>query len=111
MITIREMKTVDDFHNFINEQDGKLRIVKLSAPWCGPCRVLGETILGLDANKIGDTLFAEINIDTDEAEQVGVECGIRGVPVLLFYKDGTELARTTGAIPASDIYKKIEELA
>lgn len=111
MAVFRVLKTVDDFHEFINEQDGKLRIAKLSAPWCGPCRVLADTIANLDATKIGDTLFAEINIDTDETEQVGVECGIRGVPVLIFYKDGKELARTTGAIPATDIYKKIEELS
>ena len=111
MVTIRNLNSVNDFHEYIGEQDGKLRITKLSAPWCGPCRVLGDTIRGLDSEKIGDTLFAEVNIDTDETEEIGVECGIRGVPVLLFYKDGKEVARTTGAIPADDIYKKIEELA
>lgn len=111
MAVVRNLNSVEDFHEFINEQDGKLRIVKLSAPWCGPCRVLGETIRGLDSSKLGDTLFAEVNIDTDETEEIGVECGIRGVPVLLFYKDGSEVARTVGAVSAPDIYKKIEELS
>ena len=111
MVTIKNLKTYDDFHEFINEADGKLRIAKLSAPWCGPCRVLSETIKGLDREKIGDTLFAEIDIDTDETEQIGVECNVRGVPVLLYYKDGTELKRTVGAVGAADLYKNIEELS
>lgn len=110
MITVRELKSVDDFHIFRDLQGDELHVVKLSAPWCGPCRVLGETIRGLDKDKIGTALFAEIDIDTDETEEVGAECHVRGVPVLLFYKNGEELKRTTGALSADDIYKIINEL-
>ena len=110
MITIRELKSLEDFHTFRDLQGDELHCVKLSAPWCGPCRVLGETLKNLDKDKIGATLFAEIDIDTDETEEVGVECGVRGVPVLLFYKNGTEVKRTVGAISADEIYKIINEL-
>lgn len=111
MISVKTLKSTDDFKSFVNENDGKLRICRLMAPWCGPCRVLGETIRGLDPNKIGDTLFAEIDIDTDETEQVGVDCNVRGVPVMIFYKNGEEVKRIMGAVPAVDIYKAIEELS
>ena len=111
MITVRELKSVEDFHTFKELQGDELHVVKLSAPWCGPCRVLGDTIRNLDNDKIGTTLFAEIDIDTDETEEVGVECKVRGVPVLIFYKNGEEVKRTTGAISAADIYKILEELA
>lgn len=111
MIIVRELKSVEDFNKFKDEKDDALRICKLSAPWCGPCRVLGETIRGLDANKIGNTLFAEIDIDTDETEQVGIDCNVRGVPVMIFYKNGEEVKRIMGAVPAVDIYKAIEELS
>lgn len=111
MIAIRELKSVKDFHDFRDGEGGELRCVKLSAPWCAPCRVLGETIRGLEGDKIGNTLFAEINIDTDETEEVGVECGIRGVPVLIFYRNGEELKRCNGMLPEADIYKAIEELS
>ena len=111
MIAVRELKSVEDFHEFRDGEGGELRCVKLSAPWCAPCRVLAETIRGLDGGKIGGTLFAEINIDTDETEEVGVECGIRGVPVLIFFKNGEEVKRLNGLIPEADIYKTIEELS
>jgi len=110
MIAIRELKSVQDFHEFRDEENEGLKIVKLSAPWCGPCKVLGETIKGLDREKINGTLFAEINIDTDETEEVGVECGIRGVPVLIFYKGGKEVKRMVGAVSADKIYEAINEL-
>jgi thioredoxin 1 len=111
MITIRELKSVDDFHAFRDLQGDELHCVKLSAPWCQPCKVLGETLRNLDADKIGTTLFAEIDIDTDETEAVGAECGVRWVPVLLFYKNGEEIKRITGNVPASVIYNTINELS
>ena len=110
MITIRELKSVEDFHTFRDMDGDELRVVKLSAPWCGPCKVLGATISGLDKDKIGTTLFAEIDIDTDETEEVGVECHVRGVPVLIYYKGGKEVYRSVGAVSADDIYKAINEL-
>lgn len=110
MITVRELKSVEDFHNFRDSGGDELRIVKLSAPWCGPCRALGDTIRGLDKDKIGTALFADIDIDTDETEEVGAECHVRGVPVLLYYKNGQEVKRTTGAVSANDIYAAIEEV-
>jgi thioredoxin-like negative regulator of GroEL len=111
MIAIRELKSVEDFHNFRDEEGDGLRICKLSAPWCGPCRTLGETIHGLDKEKLHGAVFAEINIDTDETEDVGVECRVRGVPVLIFFKNGTEVKRLTGIQSAETIYNTIEELA
>lgn len=111
MIVSRILKNVDEFHEFINENDGNIRICRLAAPWCGPCRVLGETIKNLDKEKIGTALFAEIDIDTDETEAVGSECNIRGVPVLIYYKNGEEVKRTMGAVSADDIYNALAELS
>lgn len=111
MIVSRILKNVDEFHEFINEDDGNIRICRLAAPWCGPCKVLGETIKNLDKDKVGTALFAEIDIDTDETEAVGSECNIRGVPVLIYYKNGKEVKRTMGAVSADDIYNALAELS
>ena len=111
MVVVKELKSVEDFHEFKTEKDGKLRVVKLMAPWCNPCKVLSETIKGLDSDRIGNTLFSEVDIDTDETEQIGEECHVRGVPVLLFYRDGEYLDRINGNVPASDIYNMIDKLA
>ena len=110
MINIRELKSVEDFHTFKELQGDELHIVKLSAPWCGPCKALGETIRNLDKDKIGTALFAEIDIDTDETEEVGIECRVRGVPVLIFYKNGEEAKRITGNVSADVLYNTINEL-
>lgn len=111
MVEVIELKSVDEFHDFINERDGKLRICRLMASWCGPCKVLGETIKNLDIEAVKGSLFAKVDIDSDATEDIATECGVRGVPVLLFYKDGEEKKRTFGAMPAAEIYKIIDELA
>ena len=111
MAIIRELRSVDEFHEFKSVNDGKIRVVKLMTTWCAPCRFLSETIRGLDEKKLEDVLFSEIDIDTDATEDVGVECGIRGVPVLIFYRDGEELKRLSGAVSADVIYKTIEEIS
>jgi thioredoxin 1 len=110
MINIREINNVEEFHNFIRENDNNLRIVKLGTPWCGPCKVLENTLLNLDITKLDNVLFAESNIDTDDTEEIGVELGIRGVPVIVFYKNGEELKRHVGVLQADEIYKIIDEL-
>lgn len=111
MIESKILKSVEEFHNFLQESDENVRICRLAAPWCAPCRALGETIKNLDPEKINGAVFAEVDIDTDDTEAIGVECGVRGVPVLLFYKGGEEKKRTVGIQTADTIYKIISELA
>lgn len=99
-----------EFHDFVNEKDGRLRICKLSAPWCGPCRVLGETMRNMDIDRLDNVLFSEVDIDADETAEIGVELGVRGVPVLVFYKDGVEVKRNTGNLSADALYNMIDEV-
>ena len=111
MTDIQILNNVEEFHDYRDNGGEELRIVKLSAPWCAPCRALNETIKNLDPEKINGAVFAEVDIDTDDTEAIGVECGVRGVPVLLFYKGGEEKKRTVGIQTADTIYKIISELA
>lgn len=111
MVIIKNLITVDDFHDFIGAEGDEIRVAKLYAPWCQPCKALSETIKNLDKDKIGNTQFAEIDIDTDETDSIGMECGVRSVPVLIFYKNGFEQKRIVGAASADKIYDAINELS
>jgi thioredoxin 1 len=108
MITIREIKNSSDLDDFYALNGEELHILKIGAPWCGPCRQLETVLHGLEENKIGNTLVASVNIDADETEDIAIKYGVRAIPLTLFVKNGEVLERIQGAMTASDVYKKIE---
>jgi thioredoxin 1 len=68
-------------------------LLKASASWCQPCKNLQNVI------ETTDLVVDEIQmIDIDENPDIAKEYGIRGIPTLILYEDGTEIRRTSGAL-------------
>jgi thioredoxin 1 len=109
MVNVKEIKSYDEFNSFKNLDDNNLKIVKIGAEWCGPCRVMEETIHGLDENKITGVLFGAVNIDDDNVEQIAIDYSIRNIPVLLFFKNSELVYKNVGSINAETIYNIINE--
>ena len=72
-------------------------IVDFGADWCPPCRVLTPIFHRLSAEYQGRLGFA--SVDIDENPIVYVRYRIQGVPTLIIFKDGKELARFVGPHP------------
>lgn len=109
MVTIREIKNLDDLKSFYSVEPDAVHIVKIGAPWCGPCRTLSDTLHNLDNNKINGALIADVNIDEDDNEDIAVEYNIRSIPVTLFVKNNEVMEKFVGAITSETIYKTIEQ--
>lgn len=69
-------------------------IVDIWAPWCGPCRTLSPRLLQVSEAYVGQIDVWKINAD-EEPELVRA-LKIMGIPTLLIYRDGQEVARRTG---------------
>lgn len=106
MNEIVKIENVNEFDEFITKN--KKVIVKATAEWCGPCRVLENTLKNLDKKELGDVVIAEF--DVDEADDVSKKLGIRNIPVLFFYKDGEEKEKLVGNVTANNIYGTIRKL-
>lgn len=66
------------------------------APWCGPCRMVGPLLDQLAAEMEGKVKIVKINID--ENEQTPAQFGVRGIPTLMIFKDGKNVATKVGAL-------------
>ncbi len=88
--------------NFAKLTEQGITLVDFNADWCGPCQMMKPVIEELAETR--DETFVSVNIDDEEelADQFSVE----GIPCLVVLKDGKEVARSVGVVPA----KKVEKL-
>ncbi len=76
-------------------------VVDFWAPWCGPCRMMAPEFAKAARNMAPNVRFAKIN--TEDYPKVSTDHGIRGIPLLIAFRAGRELARQAGAMPAQQI--------
>jgi thioredoxin 1 len=92
---LTETNTVG-FENDVLKAEGAV-LVDFYAPWCGPCKLLGPALEKL-APAYGERLRI-VKVNVDESPDLAVRYGIRGVPSLLFFRDG-ELVDTVVGLPS-----------
>lgn len=72
-------------------------LVDFYADWCAPCKMMAPVLDQLAADHTGAVLVAKL--DTDRNPTMAIRFGIRGIPSLLAFRHGREVARETGAVP------------
>jgi thioredoxin 2 len=96
-------------HDKVTRSDTLPVLIDYWAPWCGPCRMMAP-----DFAKAAKSLATEarlMKLNTENHPQVSARAGIRGIPALILYRGGREIARLTGARPAADIVAFVRQHA
>jgi len=83
-------------------------IVDFWAPWCGPCRMVAPVLDEVAKEYAGKVLVAKV--DTDQNPQWATKFGVRGIPTMLFVKDGEVIDQQVGAVPKQVITSKLQSL-
>ncbi|MGC1505303.1 MAG: thioredoxin domain-containing protein [Sulfitobacter sp.] len=88
-------------HDKATRADDLPLIVDYWAPWCGPCRTMTPEFASAAKELRQLARFAKI--DTEQFPTISQRLQIRGIPLLILYAKGKEVARLSGARPAADI--------
>jgi thioredoxin 1 len=76
-------------------------LVDFWAEWCGPCKMIAPILDELAGSYADRVKIAKINID--ENPQTPPKYGIRGIPTLILFKNGTVEAQKVGAVSRSQL--------
>ena len=74
-------------------------MVDFWAVWCGPCKMLSPTVEALAEQYEGKALVGKVNVD--EEPELARRFGVMSIPTVVFLKNGQEVDRKVGVMPAS----------
>lgn len=83
-------------------------VIDFWAPWCGPCKSFGPTF-EMASNIFGGKLVF-VKINTQAFPHASDQFKIRGIPTLLIYKNGKEIARESGAFPLEPLKNWLQQI-
>ncbi len=96
----------DSFEEEVLKSDTPV-LVDYWAEWCGPCKMIAP-ILDEIASEYGDKVkVTKLNID--ENPDTPPKYGIRGIPTLMLFKDGSVEATKVGAVSKSQLSAFIDQ--
>jgi thioredoxin 2 len=81
-------------------------LVDFWAPWCGPCRMVSPVVEAMGHEAAGRLKVVKLNVD--EAPAISERYAIRGIPLLVLIRDGSEVDRLVGAVPRERLRSWLE---
>ena len=81
-------------------------VVDFWAEWCGPCKMMAPEFANA-ASQRPDIRF--VKVDTEDGPEASMQYNIRSIPTLALFRGGREVARVSGAMPASRLLGWIDQ--
>lgn len=101
---MNKLKTVEEYNDFV--ASNPINLIKIGAEWCGPCRVLQNTLVEVALTNPNIRL-REIDVDDCDEELVNT-LGVRNIPVMIINNNGNT-ERVVGVRTKEQILKMFED--
>lgn len=76
-------------------------IVKFTASWCAPCRVLTPILLEAEKSHPKISFY---EVDVEEESNLAEDYEVRSLPTTLIFKDGTQQAVIKGTVSKNVLF-------
>lgn len=88
-------------------KSGQLAILDFWAEWCGPCRLLGPTLEKVADEYEGKVQVFKMNVDENAATPARFQ--VRGIPTIVFFKNGQLVDQMVGNHPKDAIVATLQK--
>jgi thioredoxin 1 len=99
--------TDDSFESQVLKASGPV-LVDFWAEWCGPCKQIAPALEDLAKDMAGKLTVAKMNVD--ENQKTPVRYNVRGIPMLLIFKEGQVVAQKVGSLPKSKLVEWVQSV-
>ncbi len=93
------------FNELINSDTPVL--VDFYATWCGPCKTMSPILDEVATQVQGKAKI--IKVDVDKNQQAAAAYQVRGVPTLILFKNGKQIWKQSGVVPANELVNLINQ--
>jgi thioredoxin 1 len=81
-------------------------LVDFWAEWCQPCKILAPAVEAVAQKYAGKAKVVKLNVDHNN--QVAQRYGIKGIPTLILFKNGSEVERVVGTTSKENIARLLD---
>ena len=82
-------------------------LVDFWAPWCGPCKAMAPQFEKAATSLEPQVRLAKVN--TDDEQELAGRFRIQGIPTMILFQHGKEIARQSGALNAAGIESWVQQ--
>jgi thioredoxin 1 len=82
-------------------------LVDFWAEWCGPCKMIAPVLDEVAQEYEGKVKIVKVNVDDNS--DTPAKYGVRGIPSLILFKNGSVVATKVGALTKSQLMAFLDE--
>ena len=115
-VVVKEKREVKIMSKIINASEFPTEVLNASEPvlvdfyadWCGPCKMMSPALDKISEEYAGKAKVVKINVD--ENPEVAQQYGVMSIPNFKFFKGGQVVDEALGAMPATALTNKLDQL-